>query len=481
MAGESVGGVTADAALPGGAGDEPTTPSLVDVDEVLDRIRLRGLPLLVVFCASVILVLDGFDIQVIGIAAPAIVADWGIDRGALAPALAASLLGMAVGAAGIGPIGDRWGRRPAVLICTVVFGAGTLLAATANGVASLVLWRFVTGAGLGGALPGVTALMAEFSPPKWRSQAIGAAVVGVPVGGMLGAALAAEIVPAFGWRAIFVVGGVLPLLAAGAMWLVLPESPRFLTTRRTEWPRLAKLLNRIENRERYSPEDGFVLGQAALATRTRGLRAVFVPELRRDAALTAFVFLTSFFAVYAFFNWAPLVLTSMSFELADAVRATLVFNLAGVAGALANGWIMARLGSRVPLAANALAGLLALAWLAWASPGAGSSDYPALLAGIAVAGFGINAVIVGMYAVAAHVFPTECRTSGIGLALSAGRLGGILSSFAGGLLLSLGGGAGFFAGTGGAFLLTLATLLLVRRHIARGAQQPNAAAHEATT
>jgi hypothetical protein len=97
----------------------------------------------------------------------------------------------------------------------------------------------------------------------------------------------------------------------------------------------------------------------------------------------------------------------------------------------------------------------------------GASGYPALMTGIVMAGSGINAVIVGMYTVAAHVFPTECRTSGIGLALSTGRLGGILSSFAGGMLLAQAGAAGFFGGIGAALLLTLVTVLLVRRHIER--------------
>jgi AAHS family 4-hydroxybenzoate transporter-like MFS transporter len=443
---------------------------VVDVDQVLDRVRLRGLPLIVVICASVILMLDGFDIQVIGFAAPALVTDLGIERSALAPALAASLVGMAVGAAGIGAIGDRWGRRPAVLLTTLLFGAATLLAATSTNVEGLALWRFVTGAGLGGALPGVTALMAEFSPRRWRSQAIGAALVGVPLGGIVGAMLAAEIIPAYGWRAIFIAGGLLPMLAAAAMYLILPESPRFLATRRRDWPLLAKLLNSIEGRPRYSGDETFVLGQGALTMRQRGLRAVFTPALRWDATLTSLVFLTSFFAVYAFFNWAPLVLTSMQFDFAEAVRAALVFNLAGVGGTLANAWLIARFGSRGPLAGCVLAAILALAWLSWTSLAPGASGYPALMMGIAMAGFGINAVIVGMYTVAAHVFPTECRTSGIGLALSAGRLGGILSSFAGGMLLAQAGAAGFFGGIGAALLFTLVTVMLMRRHIERNSR-----------
>lgn len=446
------------------------TRPAVNVDDVLDTARLRGLRLIVAICAGVILVLDGFDIQVIGFAAPALVADLALERGALAPALAASLLGMAFGAAGIGAIGDRWGRRPALLLSTALFGSTTLLAATATSVEALVVWRFATGIGLGGALPSATALMAEFWPQRSRSEAIGAAIVGVPIGGILGAMLAAEIMPVYGWRAIFIVGGVLPMFTAAVLYFVLPESPRFLATRPHGSHVLATLLNRIEGQERYLGRDAFVLRASALTTRTAGMRALFASELRWDTVVTALVFLTSIFAVYAFFNWAPLVLTAMGFELATAVRGALVFNVAGVVGALANARMISRFGSRWPLAAFALTAALALTGLSWASLGEGTRAHaaeglPSLMTGIAIAGAALGAVQVGMYAVAAHVFPTECRTSGVGFALGAGRLGGIISSFAGGFLLAQAGAAGFFGGVGAVLLLTLATVLLVHRHI----------------
>ena len=402
----------------------------IDVDQVLESGRLRGPVLVVLLCAASTLILDGFDIQAAGFAAPALVNDLHVTRAALGPALAASLVGMALGAAGIGALGDRWGRRRTLLLSTALFGFATLLAATATSVATLALWRFITGIGLGGALTTATALVAEFSPRRFRAQAIGAIQMGVPIGGMTGAALAAELIPSYGWRSVFVVGGALPVLAAAVMYFVLPESPCFLAA------------------------------QGQSATGRSGMRALFTPQLRWDTAIVSLAFLTNMYAVYAFFSWAPLVLTSLGFELVTAVRGALVFNLAGIVGVITISLLISRLGSRRPLAVFAFVSAAALTWLALFAHG-----LLPLMGGIAVAGAAISAVQVGMYTLAAHVFPTECRTSGVGWVLGTGRVGGIASALGGGLLLTLSGPGGFFGCIAAVLLFTFASVLAVRRQI----------------
>jgi MFS transporter, AAHS family, 4-hydroxybenzoate transporter len=377
---------------------------------------------------------------------------------------------MALGATGIGALGDRWGRRRTLVLSTALFGAASLLGATATSVMTLAVWRFITGIGLGGALTAATALIAEFSPRKLRPQMIGAIQVGVPVGGMLGAMLAAELIPAYGWRSVFVVGGVLPLLAAALMYFILPESPRFLATRPQARESLARLLARINPGGRYSASDEFVLGEEP-RPRGSGIRALFSPQLRWDTAVVSLAFLMNMYAVYAFFSWAPLVLTSLGFEVATAVRGALVFNLAGIVGVIAISWLLARVGSRRPLAVAAFAGAVTLAALAWfaatsLSGGNVADGLPTLMSGIAIAGMAINAVQVGLYALAAHVFPTECRTSGVGFSLGAGRTGGIAAALGGGALLTLSGAAGFFVWIAAALLIACVAVLLVRRQIA---------------
>jgi AAHS family 4-hydroxybenzoate transporter-like MFS transporter len=316
----------------------------VEVDTVMDRARFSGLPLLVMVCTAAIMIIDGFDIQVMGFAAPAMAAEFGIERSAFAPAFAAALIGMAVGGFTLGPWGDRHGRRPAVLLSTLVFGVGTLATAAAANLEHVVALRFLTGIGLGGALPNATALMAEFAPPRVRGQAIAAAIVGVPIGGMLGAAIAAELIPAYGWSSAFVAGGALPLLAAVAIYVLLPESPRFLAAYPARSRELASLLNRITHETRYSGDERFVLVSRPLEQEPQERVGIFSRELLPDTLAVWLVFITNLFAVYCFYNWAPTILTTLGMDIRTAVRGSLVFNTAGVIGSIFGSWVIGRLG-----------------------------------------------------------------------------------------------------------------------------------------
>jgi MFS transporter, AAHS family, 4-hydroxybenzoate transporter len=441
----------------------------VDVGAVLDQAQFRGLPLLVMFCAAMIMVLDGFDIQVIGLAAPALAAEFGVERSALAPALAASLLGMACGGFALGPWGDRRGRRPALLLSAAIFGFGTVASAAATSLEQLVVLRLLTGVGLGGALPNATALMAEFAPPRVRAQAIAAALVGVPIGGMLGAAIAAEVIPAFGWRVIFIIGGALPLLAAVALYFLLPESPRYLVAHASRRVELAQILNRILREPCYSGAEQFTLGGAAHAAQPADSGGVFARWRLRDTFALWLIFVTSLFAVYCFYSWAPVVLTSLGMDLATAVRGSLVFNTAGLIGSLLVSWITSQFGSRwtqALLGAIGVAALYAVGQLVLSvERGAESLPTPTLMAGFAVAGFCILAVQVTMYAVAAHVYPTSCRSAGVGWAQGMGRVGGVVSVFAGALMLSRAGAAGFFFAVAAVLAVTVVGILALRRHI----------------
>jgi AAHS family 4-hydroxybenzoate transporter-like MFS transporter len=411
------------------------------------------------------LIFDGFDIQAIAFAAPRLLVEWGIDKPHLTPVIGAGLLGMAFGALGIGAIGDHFGRRRALIASVIVVALGSWLSAYATSPTELAIYRLVTGIGLGGTLPNAAALIAEFAPLAVRNVVLSVTVVGVPIGGMIGASIAADVIPAYGWRSIFIAGAILPALLAIAMLLWLPESPRFLAARPGRWPQLAKLLNRLTRSDRFHPSGPFHIREQPAAH--VGIAALFTREFRYDTLIVWLIFFTNVFAVYAFFSWLPTVLAGAGLELATAIRGSLVFNLGGIFGALTNAVLMNRIGSRATLTVFGI-GAVVSTFAAALVPLEQSDALWQLLALMAISGACITALQVGMYAVAAYIYPTRCRASGLGWALGIARFGGILSSFAGTVLVGPAGGVtGFFGGIAVILLFTLLGIVLLRGHMPR--------------
>jgi AAHS family 4-hydroxybenzoate transporter-like MFS transporter len=436
------------------------TGSAVEVGPLLDNGRFVGLPLLVSIFTTLTFVFDGFDIQAIAFAAPKLLTEWGIDKAALAPVLAAGLIGMAIGASCLGALGDYLGRKRALIASLSLVAIGCWLSAHASGLDELAIFRLLTGIGLGGCLPNAAALIVEFAPLHVRNVVMSITVVGVPIGGLLGAWLAGALIPAFGWRSIFMVGAILPAILVVTMIFGLAESARFLAVSPARWPQLAQLLNRLTKSSRYRPEGPYHIAEKASGK--VGVAALFAPEFRHDTALVWLIFFTNVFAVYAFFGWLPVVISSTGLPLSAALHGALVFNLGGVVGSIVSSALLNRAGSRGILT---ILGIIAIAsTFAAAQLHVSSSSVGLLLAVLGIAGFGINGLQVIMYSVTSHIYPTPCRSSGLGWALGTARLGGILSSYGGSLLLA-NGSATFFGGISGTLVLTLLGILLLRGHM----------------
>ena len=321
-----------------------STATAVALEPVLESASAGRLTLLVCVLTSLALVFDGFDIQAIAFAAPRIIAEWGITRADLASVLAAGLVGMGVGALTLGDFGDRFGRRRALIACMVLIAVTSVMTSRAHGLAELGWWRLLTGIGLGGALPNATALMVEFAPTRVRNLTVALTVVGVPIGGMIGSAVAEVIVPAHGWAAIFVVGAALPAILAVIMAILLPESPRYLAVQPGRRGELAGLMNRVAGATRYDGSESWFLREAQ-ADRP-GIAALFSAEFLPNTLMIWMIFFANVFATYSFFNWTPTLLTGAGLTLGTALHGSLLFNLGGVVGSVAGALAMNRLGSR---------------------------------------------------------------------------------------------------------------------------------------
>jgi AAHS family 4-hydroxybenzoate transporter-like MFS transporter len=410
--------------------------------------------------AALSVVLDGFDSQLIGFAVPVLIKEWGITRAAFAPALAAGLVGMSIGSACAGILADRFGRRSSIIGSVFLFGIATCAVGFSRDLLMIGILRFITGLGIGGALPGATTMMAEFTPARRRTMAITATIVCVPLGGMFAGLFAGQIVPAFGWRVLFQAGGLLPVVLGVVLLFALPESPRFLALHPARWPELTALLGRMGRP--VATGTAFTDTPRQGTDMYRGFPVLFRQNRARDTAAIWAAFFLCLFAVYSAFYWLPAVLVAEGLSVAVAGSGLTAYNLGGVIGALLLAWGISRFGSRWPLllcCAGAAASALFL-------KGVDINHSTGLLIfGFGVHGMFVNAVQSTMFAVCAFLYPTMARATGTASALAFGRLGAIISSFAGATAIAMGGLSGYASMLAMAMAGVFLALALLRHHI----------------
>ena len=435
----------------------------LDIGTLLETGRSSLRLKFILLLAALAIILDGADIQLLAVAIPALMKDWHLARSAFAGVVTCGLVGMMIGGALAGAAGDRLGRKAALLLSTLVFATATLSLATAQGLMSLAALRFVAGIGLGGALPNAAALVAEFVPRRQRAFTVTLTIVCVPIGGMAAGFLAARILPAFGWRWLFVLGGLVPLVCLLVQYFFLVESPRFLARRPARWPELVAFLRStghdVAVGSAFTDESEEPLARPSVG-------ALFTGDYWRDTLALWLAFSSCMLAVYAGFNWIPALLAGAGWPVAAASGGILYFNLGGVAGAVAASIVISRFGSKPTMLAIALVGVASALVLSRMTIGA-AVPHPPTLAMLTVLGGLINALMVATYALTAHIYPTTVRATGLGTAVSVGRLGAVLSAAAGSWMLDQGGYPYFFYMVAGAMVVCFTGLALIRRHIPR--------------
>ncbi|HYR42556.1 MAG TPA: MFS transporter [Terriglobia bacterium] len=435
----------------------------IDVGHVIDEGRWTTYQKLLILGTALTIILDGVDNQLLGNAVPSLMKEWSLPRGAFSTVLALSPFGMMIGGAVGGILGDRIGRRTALLFSMISFAVLTLAISTVNGIMFLGALRFLAGLGLGGAMPNAAALASEYVPRRQRPFAVTLTIVCIPLGGTLAAFLSARVLPLYGWRTLFVLGGIIPIVLALLLFRILPESPQFLASRRERWSELIALLRRLGH---DVPADAaFVEKGTAQSPKSRpSMRDLFVPDFRRD---TLGLFGSFFFCLLV--NYVGILLlvatlTGAGFTQPAASNALGWWNIGGVAGAILGALIIQRFGSRVTmLGLSALA--IASALIVAAMPIDPQSM--SLLLMLILLGGTVNAVQTTMYALAANVYPTEIRGTGIGTAVAVGRIGNVLASYTGNFALDLGGPPAYFSSFAIGMVIVFISLAVIRRHIDR--------------
>ena len=430
--------------------------SSIDVAAFIDAQPVGGFQIRLLLTCAAVLFLDGFDTQAIGYVAPALAKEWGLSKGSLGPVFSAGLFGLMIGALVFGPLADRIGRRKIIIFSTLAFGIGTLATSVIDDVDSLLAIRFLTGLGLGGAMPNAVAMTSEFSPRRRRATMVMIMFCGFSVGAALGGFLAAALIPQFGWRSVFVVGGVAPLLLVPILVLRLPESVRFLALTGRAHERVAELLGFISPRAVFAPATQFVVHEAELA-------GIPVLHLFRDGRtlvtlLLWVVFFMSLLDLYFLSNWLPTVLNDLGASVSEAAAIGSMLQVGGVVGTFALGSIIDRFSFR----ALALVYFVAV----FAVGAIGQLGHSAVFVTMAIfaAGFCIVGGQIAANALAATFYPTSVRATGVGWALGIGRVGSIVGPLVGGALLiaKWSPGSVFMAAAGAALCAAVAAFSLSR-------------------
>jgi AAHS family 4-hydroxybenzoate transporter-like MFS transporter len=382
----------------------------------------------IILC-SLVAFLDGLDSQSIAVAAPLIADKLSLAKTALGPIFSAALLGAMIGALTFGPLGDRFGRKRCLIAAAIIFGVGTLLTARADSYNELLVVRFVSGIGLGGATPCFIALASEYAPQRRRAMIASLIWSAFPLGGTVGGFLNAYILANFGWPVVFLVGGVLPLVVAGALMIWLPESIRFLLAENRDPDKARAIAQRIV--PSIAPTAQIVAGEEHIAGAT--LKHLFSDGRAVGTLLLWVPFITAFATLAITVLWTPALLRANGMAPSQAAIVLGFHGVGALIGMGSAGRLMEAFGTIATLVPALLLGAVATAAIGFAATSLVSMSIVLALIGVFV-GMGAS----GAIALAALNYPTALRSTGVGWAMGLGRGGQVIAPLIISMMLGLG-------------------------------------------
>ena len=397
-------------------------PGDVNVQTFLNENPFSGYQWLIFGLCFFIVLLDGFDTAAIGYIAPSLIKEWGVSKLALAPVLSAALFGLAAGALSAGPLADRLGRKRLLVVSVLVFAVGCLGSAFAADLTQLTVLRFITGIGLGAAMPNAVTLMSEYCPDQRRAMLTNAMFSGFPLGAAFGGFLAAWMIPQWGWRSVLILGGVTPLILVLLLAIFLPESVRYMVAKALPVERIRAVLSRI-SANAVQARSFFLTEVKPAAQGKSGLGVVFSSAYAVGSVMLWVAYFMGLVIFYALINWMSILFKDAGIDPKDAVLISALFPLGGV-GAIFFGWLMDRFnGNRIIAVGYALTSVAIYAI------GQVSGSVGLLVVTVFTAGAIMNTAQSSMPALAAGFYPTQGRATGVSWMLGIGRFGGIAGSF----------------------------------------------------
>lgn len=442
------------------------------ISEIIDSSKISPYQILILSLCFLIVLLDGFDTAIIGYIAPALREEWGLLPAQLSPAFGAGLLGLLIGSLLFGPVADAIGRKRVLLAAILIFGGGTLASAYTHSIESLTLLRLITGIGLGGAMPTCITLSSEYSPARRRMIMVTLSWSGFTAGLALGGLLAGQIIPAFGWRGMLMLGGIVPLLLLPLLAWQMPESVRFMASSPKHADGLRRVVERITGK---SWVDVTILDDERPTQARSPISHLFIEGRAVRTLLLWVAFFCSLFVFYLLTSWLPSILRDAGYDIVHASRIGAMVPLGGTLGAILMALLMDRVGPYRVLALSYLGAALVIG-----TTGYLIGDVYRLATTVFLIGFGVAGAQNGLNLVSATIYPTAARVTGVSWAMASGRFGSIVGSMLGAwMIVAAGSSEVFFVWlalpvlVGSAAIFLLYRLSLHRRAPASDSALPN--------
>jgi AAHS family benzoate transporter-like MFS transporter len=400
----------------------------IDVHKLSDEARFNGFHKLVLLACALIIIFDGYDLAVVGIALPSIMKGMGVDATSAGFMVSAALFGMMFGNILFGTLADRIGRRRVVVICITLFSLFTAAAGFTSDSITFSIARFIAGVGIGGVMPIVVAQMTEYSPLRIRSTLITLMYSGYSVGGVLAALLGKGLIETYGWQSVFIAAG-LPVILIPLILTAFPESMPFLI-KKGRIDELKKIVSKMEPSYQPQAGDRFALPREDKADNAP-IRHLFRENRGFSTVMFWVAFLMCLFMVYGLSSWLTKLMASAGYSLGSALTFVLVLNFGAIVGAIGGGWLADRFHIKYVLAGMYVLAAVSITLLGYKVP------TEVLYVLVALAGAStIGTQIVGL-AYAGQFYPMAVRGTGIGWALGVGRIGAILAPIVIGALVGM--------------------------------------------
>lgn len=402
----------------------------INTKELIDGHRFGAYQIGVFLLCFLAATIDGYDVQVIGVAISGIRDSLHLQPATMGVILTAGQIGVMLGALCLGPLADRIGRKRMMIATALIFGIFSLLTAFATTIGQLVVLRVLAGIGLGGIVPAALAYGSEYAPHRLRATITTLVWMALPVGGMIAGFSAVWLIPSFGWQSLFIVAGIMPLALTLLLALIMPESLAYLSTRGGDQARMRKIALRIEPTLASHSELEFFTPDEKMPGVP--LKHLFTEGRAVGTILLWMIFFLSFFLMIFFVSWIPTFIRTVTGSTTALGTSLAMWNIGSLIATALIGQLIDRFGYYRVLPAAFI--LIAVA--TWSLGLFVAAPIAAVLFLIATVGFFTGGSNSGLMALASNSYPVAIRSTGVGAAYAlGGRSGALAGPMLGAILL----------------------------------------------